>query len=104
MIGLNEGPWFIRDFSPTPDGHPYFIIQAGGPNIGDGWVGDEFLSMSGVMTRETASLIAAAPDLYAALERIYGRLLMSDRDGDAHITEEDGAMAEAALRKARGEE
>ncbi|MDY0227199.1 MAG: hypothetical protein RBR38_10260 [Desulfomicrobium apsheronum] len=56
------------------------------------------------MTRETASLIAAAPDLYAALERIYGRLLMSDRDGDAHITEEDGAMAEAALRKARGEE
>lgn len=103
MIGLNEGPWFMRDFSPTPDGHPYFII-AGGPNIGDGWVRAEFLSMSGVMTRETASLIAAAPDLYAALERIYGRLLMSDRDGDAHITEEDGAMAEAALRKARGEE
>ena len=43
-------------------------------------------------------------NLYAALERIYGRLLMSDRDGDARITDEDGAMAEAALRKARGEE
>ena len=43
-------------------------------------------------------------NLYAALERIYGKLLMSDRDGDAHITEEDGAMAEAALKKARGEE
>ena len=43
-------------------------------------------------------------NLYAALERLYGRLLMSDRDGDAHISEEDGAMAEAALRKARGEE
>ena len=38
-----------------------------------------------------------------ALERIYGRLLMSERDGVAHITEEDGAMAESALRKARGE-
>ena len=56
------------------------------------------------MMEANANLIAAAPDLYAALERIYGRLLMSDRDGDAHITEEDGAMAEAALRKARGEE
>jgi len=54
--------------------------------------------------KANAHLIAAAPDLYAALERIYGRLLMSDRDGDAHISEEDGAMAEAALRKARGEE
>jgi len=56
------------------------------------------------MMEANANLIAAAPDLYAALERIYGRLLMSDRDGDARITEEDGAMAEAALRKARGEE
>jgi hypothetical protein len=56
------------------------------------------------MMEANANLIAAAPDLYAALERIYGRLLMSDRDGDAHITEEDGAMAESALKKARGEE
>ena len=56
------------------------------------------------MTRETATLISASPELYAALERLYGRLLMSDRDGDARITEEDGAMAESALKKARGEE
>lgn len=48
-------------------------------------------------------LIAAAPELYAALERIYGLLLMSDRDGECRITEEDGAMADAALRKVRGE-
>ena len=50
-----------------------------------------------------AHLIAAAPDLYAALERIYGRLLMSDRDGESHITAEEGEMAESALKKARGE-
>lgn len=53
--------------------------------------------------RANAHLIAAAPEMYEALEHIYGRLLMSERDGDAHITEEDGAMVEAALRKARGE-
>ena len=56
------------------------------------------------MMEANATLIAAAPDLYAALERIYGRLLMSDRDGDARITDEAGAMAEFALKKARGEE
>ena len=38
-----------------------------------------------------------------ALELIYGRLLMSDRDGWSRITAEDGEMAELALKKARGE-
>lgn len=51
-----------------------------------------------------ARLIAAAPELYAALERLYGRLIMSDRDGESHITAEEGEMAESALKKARGEE
>lgn len=98
-----KGPWFVRDLSPTKDGHPYFIVQAGGPDIGDGWVDDEYFSISGIMTRETASLISAAPELYAALERLYGRLLMSDRDGECRITAEEGEMAEFALKKARGE-
>ena len=50
-----------------------------------------------------AHLIAAAPDLYEALNRIYNKLLISDRDGESHISEKDGEMALAALRKARGE-
>ena len=50
-----------------------------------------------------AHLISAAPELYAALERLYGRLLMSDRDGECRITAEEGEMAEFALKKARGE-
>ena len=50
-----------------------------------------------------ANIISAAPDLYDALELIYGRLLMSDRDGWSRITAEDGEMAELALKKARGE-
>lgn len=98
-----KGPWFVRDLSPTRDGHPYFIVQAGGPDIGDGWVDGEYFSLSGVMTRETATLISASPELYAALERLYGRLLMSDRDGECRITAEEGEMAEVALKKARGE-
>ena len=55
------------------------------------------------MMEANATLIAAAPDLYAAPELIYGRLLMSDRDGGSRITAEDGEMAELALKKARGE-
>ena len=50
-----------------------------------------------------AHLIAAAPDLYAALNRIYNKLMISDRDGQSHISEKDGEMALGALRKARGE-
>ena len=100
---FTKGPWFVRDLSPTQDGHPYFIVQAGGPDIGDGWVDGEYFSLSGVMTRETATLISASPELYAALERLYGRLLMSDRDGECRITAEEGEMAEFALKKARGE-
>ena len=50
-----------------------------------------------------AHLIAAAPDLYAALNRIYNKLMISDRDGESHISEKDGEMALAALCKAMGE-
>ena len=94
-----KGPWEIQKyFEPYDDHHPFTNV------VKDGLI----VAKLGLDLCEefeaNATLIAAAPDLYAALERIYGRLLMSDRDGDARITEEDGAMAEAALRKARGEE
>jgi len=52
---------------------------------------------------EDAHLIAAAPELLEALERIYGRLLMADRDGEVHITDGDGEMARRAIAKARGD-
>ena len=50
-----------------------------------------------------ANLVSAAPDMYEALNRIYNKLLISDRDGESHISEKDGEMALAALCKARGE-
>ena len=94
-----KGPWEIRKHKD-----PY-----GGRNLAVEILTDEIIiAKLGIEIDEecaaNAHLIAAAPELYAALERLYGRLLMSDRDGECCITEEDGAMAESALKKARGEE
>jgi hypothetical protein len=97
------GPWEIDEENTCLS-----VRVSGNIKPGARWrvatVGSVGRSKSDEQNMATAHLIAAAPDLYKSLERIYGKLLMSDRDGDAHITEEDGAMAEAALRKARGEE
>ena len=94
-----KGPWEIMKYKD-----PY-----GGRNLAVEILTDDIIiAKLGIEIDEecaaNAHLIAAAPDLYAALERIYGRLLMSDRYGESHITAEEGEMAEAALKKARGEE
>jgi len=47
-------------------------------------------------------LLSASKDLYLALERLYGKFLQCDRDGDIWITEEDGEIARLALAKADG--
>ena len=87
------GPWFVRDLGPTKDGYPYFIIQAGGPDIGDGFVGDEYFSLAGIMTRETAALVSAAPDLYAQLKELC----------DSCMGQCDDCRVSDILKKARGE-
>ena len=93
-----KGPWEIRKYED-----PY-----GGRNLAVEILTDEIIiAKLGIEIDEecaaNAHLIAASPELYAALERLYGRLLMSDRDGECCITAEDGEMAEVALKKARGE-
>ena len=91
---FTPGPWSERAVAAA--------LRAAHKHDGS-WI-DELGDGENMPDETDAGFIAAAPELYEALERIYGRLLMSERDGDAHITEEDGAMAEAALRKARGHE
>ena len=98
-----KSPWFVREFGKTQDGDDYHFVQAGGPSVGDGWDDDgKYMVISGVISRDAANLISAAPDLFDALQKIYGKLMMSDRDGDAIITKEEGSLAEAALAKAMG--
>ena len=91
-----KGPWCLRDGNINDATGK--MIRVHGVALPCGYVPENDESYG------NTRLIAAAPDLYAALEHIYGRLLMSDRDGDARITDEDGAMAEFALKKARCEE
>ena len=101
MKNWPKSPWFVRYFGKTQDGDDYHFVQAGGPSDGDGWDDDgNYMVISGVISRDAANLISAAPDLFDALQTIYGKLLMSDRD--AVITKEDGLLAEAALAKATG--
>ena len=101
MTGPSPSPWSVTS-GIAPDREGRLIVEdcLGNPVCAT--------SARGVQGRRkmmdaNANLISAAPDLYAALELIYGRLLMSDRDGECRITAEDGEMAKLALNKARGE-
>ena len=83
---FTPGPWEVLNAEFTNDGVNYEISMPGH-----------------VINTADVPLIEAAPDLYDALNRIYNKLLISDRDGESHISEKDGEMALVALRKARGE-
>ena len=93
-----KGPWEIRKYK-DPYGSRVMAVEILTDEIIVAKLGIELDDEC----KANAHLIAAAPDLYDALELIYGRLLMSDRDGGSRITAEDGEMAELALKKARGE-
>jgi hypothetical protein len=72
----------------------YHIIEAGNGHADDGF------SLSGYMSIADCALIAAAPELYAALDRMTSLL---NRVGDSRKDAEIIEAARAALAKARGE-
>lgn len=96
------GPWF---FPPYPNNHGGNDIFAQGGNlvIADTWAIGEFQDNE---TIANAQLIAAAPDMLAALEEVT-RNVFWDSDKDQAVWQMDGKttkMVRDAIHKATGKE
>ncbi len=90
---FTPGPWRATTEAPDESGLPYAVIKAGGERRG--FVAGGSFSISGVVSAPDAALIAAAPELYVALEGIITCL-----EGGFQIPRQ---AAYQALAKARGE-
>jgi hypothetical protein len=89
------GPWAIeRGGDAGPD-----AIHSIGPCRANGYMNASWLSVS----ETDAHLIAAAPDLYAALEGILSAMLLSSNFIYDTLTRNASEAGYAALAKARGE-
>lgn len=75
------------------------VIQSGSLENGSGWRSYVAICVE-VQCIEDANLIAATPDLLAALQLI----ISYHDDGNCELHSEDVAMARAAISKALGEE
>lgn len=59
---------FVRNEGGTPDGQPYYTVQAGGDGKYEGWVGDTYICVTGIVPREYAHMMAAGPQMYRDLK------------------------------------
>jgi len=96
---FTKGPWkayrfSAHDFTATPEN------IAEHPNYWEVASEDGKLSVTAHMGRANAHLIAAAPELYEALNSIVNH---DEVNGDRYVLAVAYDMAHAALRKARGE-
>jgi hypothetical protein len=87
------GPWSVADDGciRCSDANADYLIYAS-PWRSDAWSGD-------VQAIANGTLMAAAPDLYDALNR----MLANYRSDGSEASERDIEIARAALAKARGE-
>lgn len=88
-----KGPWQYQVFGQT--GNDECVQYEITPEGSTGWKDDEYLSMSGICSEDAVRKMAAAPDMFDALEAVL-------RVADRSTVEFD--MARAALAKARGDE
>ena len=88
------GPWFIE--RRTYDNETtYYGVTA---SDGHGWSGNRYMSVSGCIDEHDARLIAAAPELLEALQKIAGNTYDEWTNGA-----EAARIARAAIAKATGE-
>ena len=88
------GPWFIE--RRTNDvGTTHHSITASDSH---GWSGNRYMSVSGCIDEHDARLIAAAPELLEALQKIAGNTYDEWTNGA-----EAARIARAAIAKATGE-
>lgn len=96
MSGYTPGPWIAGD----DEGSDYYLV---GPHDGDGIVYQPVVKLH---SEANARLIAAAPDLLAAVQRFLDYESAMDSREDVSgmlIYAEFSDMARAAIAKATGE-
>ena len=105
-VAWTPGPWtpIIRPAMGTAAGCTVATIMPEGPYRGDVTRSQSAEHIDGIAKDEliaNAHLIAAAPDLYAALERALN--FIANTEGEMGEPLSCGDIARAALAKARGE-
>jgi hypothetical protein len=98
------GPWVLDDIAHSHVDADYHIIDAGKGYHLDGEGSDGF-NLSGCMSLDDARLIAAAPDLLAALESLalVVGLTAFKHESQRAVLQEAVDLASAAIAKAKGE-
>lgn len=91
-----QGPWVVE---PITNEEEAYGVYASAENA--------FVAVTpwGPNTEENAHLIAAAPDLLAALQYLLAQTIEADEDASIGLTEgeeEAAQMARAAISKAKG--
>lgn len=90
--GFTAGPWKLKFEPPTPDyEYPYMTLIASAGDFGNG---DGF-NITGIVKEADARLIAAAPDMLAALKECAAEF----RSGPCTVTEGYAIAAHEFLRR-----
>ena len=102
---FTPGPWYTSPFAQSEKQHQIGLQERSFDGEVSGCRGtDEYMLVSGLCKKEDAQLMAAAPDMYEALQNI-AEYWNQDQNPGAMVDACWHAIetAQAALAKARGE-